>query len=186
MSKLLASRNYFREKIGLSQLPSSESNADKVHEEDDAASDAEAAKNEHSMIIILKNARNKYKERGLVGSIDISGSVGIFTTSISCEIDAEEDEKGDDVVLSITDTEDIDSLRAREKLVLSYLDGVLKKLERRAKAYQTLPFADSLTLSNGVYICDPIFGTFTFSISMTASVLSLINEINQRAKVEAP
>lgn len=175
----MASRNYFREKLGLSPLQASESSADRSQEDDE---DPDAAKNEHSMIIILKNARRKYKERGLIGSIDISGSAGIFTTSISCEIDGEEDDKGEDILLSMTDTEDIESLRARERLVLSYLDRILKKLERRAKSYKTLPFSDTLTLSNGVYICDPLFGSFTFSISMTASVRSLVNETNLAAK----
>lgn len=180
MSKLTDTRNFFRGKLGMNPI-GGEKESDSATPDDDTS----AMRNEHSMLVILKEARRRFMERELIGSVDISMSVGIFTSSISCDIpaatetvtgDEETTRKstGDDDNVAST-VEEKEKLKTMEKIVLSYLDGVLKLLEKRASAYKTLPFSDDVSLTNGVYISDPIFGSVSFAISLTATVASILS-----------
>lgn len=141
----------------------------------------EAIQNEHSMLVILKESRRRFMERGLIGTIEVSASIGIFTSTISCDITASTEtteDKAKEDESHATTKEEIANLKMMERITLSYLDGVMVLLEGRAKAYKTLPFADDVSLSNGVYIADPIFGSISFAITLTATVASILAKKN--------
>mmetsp|Transcript_9365 Transcript_9365/g.8371 ORF Transcript_9365/g.8371 Transcript_9365/m.8371 type:complete len:195 (-) Transcript_9365:128-712(-) len=142
---------------------------------DDNTTAEEADKNEKGIARILTIARNKYIERGLVGTVDISFSVGIFTTSLSCEVSAT-----DEIDNNNSPYNEDEKYTRMENLVIKSIDRVLLSLERRALYYKTNLLADKITLSNGVYISNMFFSVFTISLSLSATVISLFNSIAQR------
>lgn len=162
---------------------------------DDRSADEEKVKqSEGSMLIVLKEARRRFIARGLVGKIDIASSLSIFRSSISCEIKTTDVNESSDSSLAKSDSSEDDlkeasenqspsdaakekeKLRIIERIVLSYLDGVLCVLETRAKSYKSCPFADDVSLCSGVLISDPIFGSISFAIYLTATVASILKK----------
>jgi hypothetical protein len=180
---LSGSRNFIRSKLGIAAPVEKE--IDQTRDSVSSKQDDETVKNERSMMVILKEARRRFMARGLVGSIDISGSFSIFTSSVICNIGGSGTDSitSESIELEASTTtvatdesesqEEIEKLKTMEKIILSYLDRVLYLLEKRAAAYRSLPFSDSVSLSSGVKISDPIFGAASISISLTATVASI-------------
>lgn len=136
-------------------------------------------KNESSLKFILNYTKKRYIDSQLEGNIFVSASLGAFSSSLSFDVTLEEDlTVNESVNTSESDqqkqsTDEVEKLKVRERLIVQCVNKVLQNLIRRANSYKDNSY-NSLVLSNGITISDPVFGTFSISLTLSASVESLL------------
>ena len=117
---------------------------------------------------------------GLVGSVYISSGVGAFSTSLNADIDETSDAEAAAAEEDADDDPTEAEPEAKEKksrmlsLIYSGMERVIKNLLKRAKSWKTAHRAENVTLTSGISVSDPILGAISFSISMTATIPSLL------------
>jgi hypothetical protein len=154
------------------EVPVSESSDKQVSKEEE-----EVVREEKRLKRILEMARNVYFERKIVGSINVGRSFGIFSTSLSCDIDGNEEEEvsTDATADKERAEEDKDGKLTRfESIIFSSLVKTIRSLENRAKCYRNRAYTKDLSLSTGISVSDPVLGIASFSISCSATVTSLL------------
>lgn len=128
---------------------------------------------EHSMAKLIRAARNKYIERGLVGTITISRLSGVVTTEAECEVSADD-----------LHDEESEEYSMYDKKAIDLMEVVIKNLEQRSVAWQSTEFKDSMTITRGAsmgfYL--PFFITVGFSIDiqLSATIASLLASRKKR------
>lgn len=154
-----------------------------VNEEQARKEEEDSVKEEKNLSRILEMARKMYYEKKITGSIDVSRSFAIFTTSLSCEVDGTEPEEEVAEVESTlpAKAEEQEKLTRFESLVFRSLTKAVNNLENRAKAYRNKPYKKDLTISTGIYTSDPILGISTLSVSCAATVSSLLAAAETKA-----
>ena len=126
---------------------------------------------------------------GLTGSVYIAQGVGPFTTALNADIDeTTEAEVGVSTEVDDDDGTAVDAAavepEAKEKksrilsMVCSAVDRVIKNLLKRAKSWRTTKNRENVTLTSGLSVSDPIFGAVNFSISLTATIPSLLTYVD--------
>jgi hypothetical protein len=156
-------RKDLREKLGI-EPQSTTTESGEPTEEDLAKAVEEATKHEYRLNLILTKIRALYFEHKLVGSVEISSSLFMTSSSIDCDIDgssgvdegAEQDKK----------------LPVLVKLVLAAANKMIRSLKIRASHYRFKTYKEDITLSGSAGI-DPT-GYAGFSISCSATVTSLL------------
>jgi hypothetical protein len=127
---------------------------------------------------------------GLTGSVYIAQGVGPFTTALNADIDetteaevgvsTEEDDDGsttDDAAAAAAAAAEPEAKEKKTRIismVCSATDRVIKNLLKRAKSWRTTQNRENVTLTSGISVSDPIFGAVNFSISLTATIPSLL------------
>ena len=151
----------------------------------------QAIKSEKTIVAVLKGARNKYISRGVTGSIYICASLGIFSSSVTCEV-TEEDIKTlvlDDISRNSMANQDntlsnesLDSqLSYTEKLAIGSMDAIIKNLEWRSCSYESTSFKDNLTICRSITVAPPLpLQLFSMSIYCYAKVKDLIASRRRR------
>lgn len=139
----------------------------------------DAVREERILCSILEVSRRQFFEMGLVGSIDVSRSLAIYTSSISCEVDGYDISSFDEELKSEKDS----GYNMFEKRLKSAVCGAIRTLRHRARAYRNKPYRKDLTLTCGVTISDPFLGLVSTSVQCSATVESLLKEIDLNGPV---
>ncbi len=142
---------------------------------------------------LMEMAKLKYKQRNLDGSVNISLTVGSFTSSVDSEvvstpIYAEDriliDCEGDDVEESELDmtTKAVDEKEEDNRLMKiakATMNKILDNMEMRSKTW-IMNNASSSTLTGCISLTVPCIGLLGMSISFTASVNTLFAQLKKR------
>lgn len=138
-------------------------------EEEDHRSEKEIENQERRIKAILENIIKIYIEKGIVGEVEISLTIGFFNSSLSCEIDENED-----INPSLEDDLQPDeNLTKLQKLAINRVNKALEKLGKRSLAYVNKPYKKNLSLSSSVTVGDPM-GLTSLSIEISATTESLL------------
>jgi hypothetical protein len=167
-------RKDLREKLGI-EPQSTTTESGEPTEEDLAKAVEEATKHEYRLNLILTKIRALYFEHKLVGSVEISSSLFMTSSSIDCDIDGssgvDEGAEQDSQFMQKLDGED-KKLPVLVKLVLAAANKMIRSLKIRASHYRFKTYKEDITLSGSAGI-DPT-GYAGFSISCSATVTSLL------------
>lgn len=144
----------------------------------DSKAEEDAAKEEKYLSSILEVTRRLFYEMGIVGSIDVTRSVAIYTSSIHCEVDgtnmaAFEEELSAAQNAPAATSKDGGSTMF-ERRVTDAVRGALSTLANRARAYRNKPYRSDLVLTCGITLSDPFLGVISTSVSCSATVTSLL------------
>jgi hypothetical protein len=169
----------------------SSSTQDKAHHVFVKAQEA-ADKFELRLYNLMELAKLKYKQRNLDGSVNISLTVGSFTSSVDSEIvstpiNAEDKiiiDEGNDVEESELDmtTKAVDETEEENRLMKiakATMNKILDNMEMRSKTW-TMNNSNSSTLTGCISLTVPCIGLLGMSISFTASVNTLFAQLKQR------
>lgn len=146
----------------------------------------EESKKESMICLTVRNIRQKYLERQLIGRIYIYRLSGVISTALTSEITNDDitnyllkkiELNGNNSILE-NDPLIQAELTGQYKRALSTVDTILNSLERRSLAYITAEFSHTTLLTRGttIGISDPFFGLigFSFTLELSATAHSLI------------
>lgn len=131
-----------------------------------SSSQEQQPKDEEGLRRILELTRNLFITHKINGSVEVTYGAFAFSTSVSVEINGSEEQPSPDI--------DESRLTPIEKAVMSGVRSNVDNLAHRAKNYVNASYKAGLTLSNAISISDPITGAFSMSVSLSASVDSLL------------
>lgn len=155
------------------QTKSAESNS-----EPDSANpntEEEAVKEEKFLSTILEVSRKIFYEKHLVGSIYLSRSFAFYSSSLSCDVDWSTMSE-EVTTASPSVAEDVEGMTRFEKKVVKAVQGAVRTLQSRARAYRNKPYRDGITLTCGISVSDPFLGLISTSVSCSATIASLLAE----------
>jgi hypothetical protein len=122
---------------------------------------------------LLQIAKDKFIHKGIVGQIQISYSIGPFTSGETIDVssdDLEEIVEGDSIV-------DAAELSEIFKKAVPPIDAGIIKLQLRARERKSKVSIDNITLFEAISISDPFLGAFGISLQLSATVKSLLVSI---------
>lgn len=139
-------------------------------------------KKETALAIMLRNARNKYVEKGLVGKIIIHILYGVITSGEFCIVN-----KAD--TIEPVDVDELKQLGALNYKATSAMDAILANLSRRSKQYSRADLRADVTLTQGVVfgISVPFFMSLGFQtqIQFEVTAASLVDYRKRKEKLRA-
>lgn len=181
-------------------------NSEEVKEELKAKNVESSDPLERILVAILETVRGIYFKRGLVGSIDVSKTFLFVGSSVSCDINAVEEEREEkekeeadeswesqfsiELISDLSSTKETSASSAIDDgnknspstlVVASSTNALLDGLSRRAINYSCKSYKDRLTVSGSVNISVSVM---TFTISCSATVSSLLASAAQKKKNE--
>lgn len=142
------------------------------------------------------HAIDKYRSHGFEGNIIVGGSIGPFSSSVEHEVPGEEEAVTDGEL----DNESIvegsgESLAEKEEsksriqqLAIASVDRVIHNLIQRSRAwrkFQTKGKGNTM-LTSGLSMSDPFFGSISFSLELSVTLISLKAYCDTQATVTAP
>lgn len=135
----------------------------------------EAVKEEKFLTSILEVSRKIFFEKHLVGEIYLSRSFAFFSSSLSCEVDWAK-MTDEDTVSSASIADDVEGMTRFEKKVVKAIQGAVRTLQSRARAYRNKPYREGITLTCGISVSDPFLGLISTSVTCSATIASLLAE----------
>lgn len=131
-----------------------------------------AEKDEKSLRRIFDVARKIFLEKKLVGSFEVSRTIGALSSCVSCDIDGESvDEEHQHEDHHNGETEELTRFeRVAEKAIHAAVESMVK----RSRAYRKRTYAKDITLSASIGISDPFLGVLSIQFSCSATVVSLL------------
>eukprot|EP01040_Poterioochromonas_malhamensis_P017799 gene17799-20575_t len=136
----------------------------------------DALKEEARFTRVFELIRNDFIAERLNGSLEISYSFLLFGNTISCDVDGTNEETQPTTV-------DETNLGTLEKGILSSTKRGIRNLTNRAMAYKTKPYKEDMSLSCQVTV--PVMGLASVSLSLSASIQSLLEAHDRRVALEA-
>ena len=127
---------------------------------------------------LLTSVRQSLISKQILGTIEIDVVQAFFTHSLSVEIT--EDDLNNNETESVTPTNDL--FQSDQQLpnigffraALPSVDGAIERMILRSLEWRETSFVDSLQMSDGFSISDPVVGAFGLSFSISAKVSSLL------------
>ena len=181
----------------LSRLQATFSSQGKPTTEEEADKADRVQKLERSLQRILVHAIDKYRSHGFEGNIIVGGSIGPFSSSVEHEVQGEEEEAATDAELdddpivegsgeSLAEKEE--SKSRIQQLAISSIDRVIHNLIQRSRAwrkFQTKGKGNTM-LTSGLSMSDPFFGSISFSLELSVTLISLKAYSDTHATETAP
>lgn len=137
-------------------------------------------KKETALAVLLKSAKNKYVEKGLVGKVTIQILVGVVTSGEFCTIN-----KADN--LEDVQENELKQLGALNFRALSAMDAILANLSRRSKQYAGRDLRGDVTLTQGITfgigIPFLISVGFQTAIQFEVTAASLVDYLRRKEKL---
>ena len=150
-------------------------NKDEKSKDGEAEDRDSVSKMERYMKSTYNTIKHKYKENKLSGSIYVGSSLGMFNCSLSGDI-GELDECESEIDDIEEDTESKEKTTRMQQMVIKSIDKVIQNLFHRAKTWKkSIKHNNNITLTSGLSVSDPFIGAFSISISLTATLSSLLN-----------
>lgn len=143
----------------------------------DSKAEEDAAKEEKYLSSILEITRRLFYEMGIVGAIDVTRSVAIYSSSIHCEVDGTNMAAFEEELSAAQDaasTSKDGGSTMFERRVTDAVRGALSTLANRARAYRNKPYRSDLVLTCGITLSDPFLGVISTSVGCSATVTSLL------------
>lgn len=142
----------------------------------DSKAEEDAAKEEKYLSSILEVTRRLFYEMSIVGAIDVTRSVAIYSSSIHCEVDGTNMAAFEAELSAVQDaaTSKDGGSTMFERRVTDAVRGALSTLANRARAYRNKPYRSDLVLTCGITLSDPFLGVISTSVSCSATVASLL------------
>jgi len=140
---------------------------------------------------LMEMAKFKYKQRNLDGSVNISLTVGSFTSSVDCDIvstqviseegiiDEEDDTEETDLDTTTKAVDEQEETSRLMKIAKTTMNKILDNMEMRSKTWMVNNCSSS-TLTGCISLTVPCIGLLGMSISFTASVGSLFAQLKKR------
>jgi hypothetical protein len=133
---------------------------------------------ESTLLVILDHVRQLYIERRLIGSIEVSTTIFAIYNSVECNIDEAQFIESEGLEEKIVENKKLTRI---QKIAIGGLEGMMKTLHFRARAYKNKSYKDSITISNGIYHTFPM-SVFGLSVICSATVDSLLKYEESIAK----
>lgn len=156
--------------LGIDDHTSIEEGTHEISAEELAKEEEDSRKHEYRLVFILEKVREMYKQKGLVGSVEISRSFLCSSNSIGCDIDGS---SADDTSTDESSFSEADKAPLLAKVTINNVSRLLKRLETRARNYQYKSYKEDLTISGSIDITDPM-GFTGIGISCSATISSLL------------
>lgn len=141
-----------------------------------------AEKDEKSLRKIFDIARKVYLNKKLIGSFEVSRTMGAMSSCVSCDFDGQEDEV-QEYDHKLSDSEDLTRF---EKAAERAISVAIESMCKRSRAYRKRTYAKDITLSSSISISDPFLGVlsvqFTCSASLTSLLACAIHEVLEKQK----
>jgi hypothetical protein len=136
----------------------------------------DAAKEEAKVSKIFEICRDYFLLERLNGNVTVSSSFLAFGNDVSSDIDGTSEEAQAELAQLSTEKMNLEEkeLGTFEKIACNAAKKALKNLENRALAYRNKSYKGGLTLSSSVGVTTPGLSVVSFSISISASVDSLL------------
>jgi len=155
-------------------------------QEVDAPSEVDEDKDEEGVMNLLALTHKKFTDLGIEGNINLSYTFGIFNSAVSCDVILDESQTAEIALENIPlDSKVVERLSTLERLVLPAVDATIRKLQRRAISWQGSRLQKNAILSNGVTVRTPFIGLISISVTLSASVDSLIKSASKQAAMKA-
>ena len=139
-------------------------------------------KKESALAVMLRNAKNKYVQKGLEGKVTIQILVGVVTSGEYCTISK------NDTVEKVEEGE-LKQLGALNFKAVSAMDAIIANLSRRSKQYAGKELRSGVTLTQGVSfgIGVPFLISVGFqtSIQFECTVDSLVRYQKRKERLKA-
>lgn len=137
----------------------------------------------NALVILMNGARRRFLKKGLEGEITISRLTGIVTSSVSCEVSAN-DKLGQ---TEEEEEEEEKTLAGHAADALSSTEAIISSLLYKSKSWAALSYAEDLSLSSdvtvGFYMPFLVIVGFSITIELRATVSSL-NKCNLKLAEE--
>lgn len=124
------------------------------------------------IVRVVRNIRNKFISRKLIGKIYIYRLSGVISTAMTCDV------KLGDRMSHVEGEDDLCDITGQLKRAITTTDVILNSLERRSRAWNGADFNHEVLLTRGttIGVSDPFLGIIGFSVTLelSATVQSLL------------
>ena len=149
-------------------------NKDEKSKDGEAEDRDSVSKMERYMKSTYNTIKRKYKENKLSGSIYVGSSLGMFSCSLNGDV-AESDECESETNDIEEDAESKEKTTRIQQMTIKSIDKIIQNLIHRSKTWKNSDERPNISLTSGLSIGDPFLGAFSISISLTATLSSLLN-----------